>query len=81
MRPAFAFVAGIGLGLLLGTKQGREQLERVKQWGSGVWEDPRVQDYVQTAQEQAVSFAKEQSSALKEQSAALRDKVNGPDAT
>lgn len=74
MKTTFAFVVGLGVGLLVGTPAGREQLDRVRSWGEDLWNDPRVQDYVQQAQEQAVTFAKEQGSILKDQ---VNDVVSG----
>jgi hypothetical protein len=67
MKARFAFVTGLGLGLLVGTQAGREQIDRVKTWLTDAWNDPRVQDYVVQAQDQAAQFVKDQSGALKAQ--------------
>lgn len=37
------FVAGAGLGYLLGTSRGRKDYERLRRQASRVWLDPRVQ--------------------------------------
>ncbi|WP_034649642.1 YtxH domain-containing protein [Cellulomonas sp. HZM] len=66
MKGKVAFVAGAGLGYLLGTRAGRGQFEKIKGWASDMWADPRVQGYVHDAQDQAMQFAKDQGSALKD---------------
>ena len=66
MKGKVAFVAGAGLGYLLGTRAGRGQFDKIKVWAGDMWNDPRVQGYVQEAQDQAVQFAKDQSAVLKD---------------
>jgi hypothetical protein len=66
MKGKIAFVAGAGLGYLVGTRAGRGQFEKIKGWASDMWLDPRVQGYVQDAEAQAVRFAKDQGSVLKD---------------
>ncbi|MBD8059226.1 YtxH domain-containing protein [Cellulomonas sp. JH27-2] len=66
MRGKVAFVAGAGLGYLLGTRAGRGQFEKIKAWADDVWHDPRVQGYVADAQAQATQFAKDQGAVLRD---------------
>ena len=66
MKGKLAFVAGAGLGYLLGTRAGRGQFEKIKGWANDVWQDPRVQGYVQDVEGQATAFAKQQGAALKD---------------
>ncbi|MFC0712980.1 YtxH domain-containing protein [Cellulomonas biazotea] len=66
MKGKLAFVAGAGLGYLLGTRAGRGQFEKIKGWANDVWQDPRVQGYVQDVEGQATAFAKQQGVALKD---------------
>ena len=67
MKPTSAFAAGVGLGLLLGTKAGREKLDQLKGWATDTWQDPRVQGPVTTAKDKATSYVKEQGAALRDQ--------------
>ncbi|MCL2465838.1 MAG: hypothetical protein FWF02_07245 [Micrococcales bacterium] len=69
MKSTSAFVVGVGVGLLLGTKAGREKLDQLKDWATDAWQDPRVQEHVAGASEKAKTY-------VAEQSAALRDQVN-----
>ncbi|MDM7830282.1 YtxH domain-containing protein [Cellulomonas edaphi] len=66
MKGKVAFVAGAGLGYLLGTRAGRGQFEKIKSWAGDMWLDPRVQGYVKDMEAQATQFAKEQGAALKD---------------
>ncbi len=63
MIKRVVFVAGVGVGYLVGTPAGRRQLEKVKGWAGDVWRDPRVQEYVQEYESQAATFAKKQGAA------------------
>lgn len=70
MKGKAAFVVGAGVGYLLGTPAGREQLARVKGWAADVWADPRVQGYVRDAEEKASQVARTQGVALKDKAVA-----------
>ncbi len=67
MKSTSAFVAGVGLGLLVGTKVGREKLDQLKGWVADTWHDPRVQDHVTGAQEKARQYVQDQGAALRDQ--------------
>ncbi|WP_456824068.1 YtxH domain-containing protein [Cellulomonas sp. P5_E12] len=58
------FLAGVGTAYLFGTTSGRRQLAKFKVWATDVWQDPRVQDYVQEYESKATEFAKTQGAAL-----------------
>ena len=58
------FLAGVGAGYLVGTPSGRRQLAKFKVWATDVWQDPRVQEYVQEYEGKATEFAKQQGAAL-----------------
>jgi len=70
MKSKAAFIVGTGLGYVLGTRAGRQQLEKFKGWTREVWEDPRLQAHVNDFGSKATEFAKTEGSALK-------DKVTG----
>ncbi len=66
MKGKLAFVVGAGVGYLMGTRAGRQQFEKIKGWASDTWHDPRVQGYVQEAEQAASEFARTQGGALKD---------------
>jgi hypothetical protein len=68
MKAKLAFIAGVGLGYLVGTEAGRENLEKAKDWARTSWEDPKVQSTVRDVEERVTKV-------LKEQGAQLTDKV------
>lgn len=70
MKGKLAFVVGAGVGYLLGTRAGRQQFDKIKTWASDAWNDPRVQGYVQDAEQAATDFAKTQGAALKDKAVA-----------
>ena len=45
------FVAGLGLGYVLGTRAGREKYEELRTAALKVWNDPRVQKQVDNVEE------------------------------
>ena len=50
MKGKILFVAGLGLGYVLGTRAGREKYEQLKSSAMKVWNDPRVQRQVDAAE-------------------------------
>ena len=46
MKGKILFVAGLGIGYVLGTRAGREQYEKLKAQAARLWNDPRVQKQV-----------------------------------
>jgi hypothetical protein len=55
MKGKILFVAGLGLGYVLGTRAGREKYEQLKSSVMKFWNDPRVQRQVDAAE----SFVKD----------------------
>ena len=55
MKGKILFVAGLGLGYVLGTRAGREKYEQLKTAAMKFWNDPRVQRQVDAAE----SFVKD----------------------
>ena len=56
MKGKILFVAGLGLGYVLGTRAGREKYDQLKTAALKVWNDPRLQKQVDAAQ----GFVKDQ---------------------
>ena len=50
MKGKILFVAGLGLGYVLGTRAGREKYEQLKTGVMKFWNDPRVQRQVDAAE-------------------------------
>ncbi len=50
MKGKILFVAGLGLGYVLGTRAGRERYEQLKSSAMKLWNDPRVQRQVDNAE-------------------------------
>ena len=55
MKGKILFVAGLGIGYVLGTRAGREKYEQLKTGAMKFWNDPRVQRQVDAAE----SFVKD----------------------
>ena len=51
MKGKILFVAGLGLGYILGTRAGREKYEQLKDQALKVWNDPRVQKQVDAVED------------------------------
>jgi hypothetical protein len=51
MKGKILFVAGLGLGYVLGTRAGRERYEQLKANALKVWNDPRVQKQVDAVED------------------------------
>jgi hypothetical protein len=50
MRGKAALVAGLAAGYVVGTRDGRERYERIKDQTNRLWQDPRVQQKAEQAQ-------------------------------
>ncbi|WP_401000237.1 YtxH domain-containing protein [Agromyces sp. GXQ0307] len=55
MKGKILFVVGLGVGYVLGTRAGRERYEQIRKAAEGVWNQPAVQDGVQTAKDFAMA--------------------------
>ncbi|HWH26456.1 MAG TPA: YtxH domain-containing protein [Pseudolysinimonas sp.] len=51
MKGKILFAAGLAVGYVLGTKAGREKYEELRSAALKVWNDPRVQEKVDSAQD------------------------------
>lgn len=51
MKGKILFVAGLGIGYVLGTRAGRERYEQLKAQAARLWNDPRVQKQVDAVEE------------------------------
>jgi hypothetical protein len=51
MKGKILFVAGLGLGYILGTRAGREKYDQLKTAAIKVWNDPRVQQQVDAVED------------------------------
>ena len=51
MKGKILFVAGLGLGYVLGTRAGREKYDELRTAALKVWNDPRVQKQVDAVED------------------------------
>ncbi|MEI5582825.1 MULTISPECIES: YtxH domain-containing protein [unclassified Agromyces] len=57
MKGKFLFVVGLGVGYVLGTRAGRERYEQIRKAAEDVWNQPKVQEGVETVKGFALSRA------------------------
>ena len=69
------FLAGVGVGYVLGARAGRQRYEQIKSGAQGVWNNPKVQDAVSHAQDVAAQKAPEVSHRIAETATAAAHKV------
>jgi hypothetical protein len=55
MKGKILFVVGLGVGYVLGTRAGRERYEQIREAAQRVWNQPTVQDGVDTVKQFAMS--------------------------
>ncbi len=77
MKGKILFVAGLGLGYVLGTRAGREKYEELKAAALKVWNDPRLQKQVDAAQEFVKDKAPEVAEFVSDNAKKVVDKVSG----
>ena len=63
------FLAGVGVGYVLGAAAGRQRYEQIKSAATRTWNNPTVQKGVDTASDQAAKGAKSATSSLKDAAA------------
>lgn len=74
MKTKLAFLVGVGVGYLIGTDSGRENLEKAKTWAKDSWENPEVQSKVKDVEERVTKVVREQGGQLSEKvSTAVKD--------
>ena len=66
MLKKLVFVAGLGIGFVLGARAGRERYEKLKAQAQEVARNPKVQDTAEKVTEQAKETAKQASTTLRD---------------
>jgi len=77
MKGKILFVAGLGLGYLLGTRAGREKYDELKATALKVWNDPRVQKQVDAVEDFVKDKAPEVAEFVSDNAKTLVNKVSG----
>lgn len=77
MKGKILFVAGLGLGYLLGTRAGREKYEELKAAALKVWNDPRVQKQVDAVEDFVKDKAPDVAEFVSDNAKNLVNKVSG----
>jgi hypothetical protein len=80
VKGKILFVAGLGLGYVLGTRAGREKYDELKTAALKVWNDPRLQKQVDAAQDFVKDKAPEVAEFVSDGAKTLVDKVSGKSA-
>jgi hypothetical protein len=75
MKGKILFVAGLGLGYLLGTRAGREKYDELKATALKVWNDPRVQKQVDAVEDFVKDKAPEVAEFVSDNAKTLVNKV------
>lgn len=76
MKKLTVLIAGTA-GYVLGTRAGRERYEQIKTQATKVWNNPKVQDTVETVQEQAKTSGSDVASKVAETAGDVKTKVSG----
>jgi histidinol-phosphate/aromatic aminotransferase/cobyric acid decarboxylase-like protein len=74
MKGKAALLAGLGIGYVLGTRDGRERYEQIKAQATKAWNNPRVQEKADKAQTKAQEAVKQAAGTAQEK---VQDKVRG----
>lgn len=77
MKGKILFVAGLGLGYILGTRAGREKYDQLKTAALRVWNDPRVQKQMDAAQDFVKDKAPEVADFVSDTAKTVVEKVSG----
>ena len=75
MKKRLVLLAGIGIGFVLGSRAGRQSYENLKRQATNMWNDPKVQDGIDTAREQIEEKAPVVAQAVKDKAPVVVDKV------
>lgn len=75
MKKRLVLLAGIGIGFVLGSRAGRQSYENLKRQATNLWNDPKVQDGIETAREQIEEKAPVVAQAVKDKAPVVADKV------
>jgi hypothetical protein len=77
MKGKMLFVVGLGVGYVLGTRAGRERYEQIRKAAERVWNQPAVQDGVQTAKDFAMARVGDVSDTVLDNAKKLVRQVSG----
>jgi hypothetical protein len=77
MRYRIAFIAGLGIGFVLGAKAGRERYEQLQTLARKAKDSPAVQQAAGALQAQVSSYAKSAGGKLADGATAAKAKVGG----
>ena len=75
MRYRIVFLAGLGIGFVIGTRAGRERYEQMRRLARKVADNPSVQQAAGVLQAQATGFAKTAGGKVADRAGAARAKV------
>jgi hypothetical protein len=75
MRYRVVFLAGLGIGFVLGTRAGRERYEQMRRLARKVADNPSVQQAAGVLQAQAAGYAKTAGGKVADRAGAARTKV------
>ena len=81
VKGKILFVAGLGLGYVLGTRAGREKYDQLKTAALKFWNDPRVQKQVDAAQDFVKDKAPEVADFVSDTAKNVVGKVSGKSST
>lgn len=81
MKGKILFVAGLGLGYVLGTRAGREKYDELKTAALKVWNDPRLQKQVDAVEDFVKDKAPEVAEFVSDGAKTLVGKVSGKSAS
>ena len=77
MRYRVVFIAGLGVGFVLGTRAGRERYEQMRKLARKVADSPAVQQAAAALQAQAAGYAKSAGGKVAHRAGTARAKVGG----
>jgi hypothetical protein len=75
MRYRVVFLAGLGIGFIIGTRAGRERYEQMRRMARKVADNPSVQQAAGVLQAQAAGFAKTAGGKVADRAGAARAKA------
>lgn len=81
MKGKILFLAGLGLGYVLGTRAGREKYEQLKEQALKVWNDPRVQKQVDAVEDFVKDKAPEVADFVSDNAKKVVSQVSGKKST
>ncbi|MGR2752474.1 YtxH domain-containing protein [Agromyces arachidis] len=81
MKGKFLFVVGLGVGYVLGTRAGRERYEQIRRAAEDVWNQPKVQEGVDTVKDFAMSRVGDVSDAVLDGAKKVVRQISGSQTT